>query len=265
MCFNYLQENMLLQLQAIISLTIKEIIRRKLTYFLILICLLYLIVVSSFQPFKLTVQFRLIKDLSLSGIEIIGILSTFVIVIPLFSREIEMKTLFPVLAKPISRSLYLTGRMIGSAIAITVIWLVLAFEINLLLFFKGQDFSFPLLYSLILLLIEFFILLVWVSLFSSFVSPPLNVSIATMVYVIGNFSYFFKDFLLRKVPFILSYILKGIFFLIPNFTYLHTHDAVVHDIPVSSTYYLKVIIYAIVYIVCLYQIALVAFEKKDLN
>ncbi|MBN1233326.1 MAG: hypothetical protein JXA60_08245 [Candidatus Coatesbacteria bacterium] len=256
---------MLLQLRAIIALTIKEIIRRKLTYFLILICLLYLIVVSSFQPFKLNVQFRLIKDLSLSGIEIIGILSTFVVVIPLFSREIEMKTLFPILAKPISRSLYLTGRMIGSAIAITTIWLVLTIEINLLLFFKGQDFSLPLLYSLILLLFEFYVLLVWVSLFSSFVSPPLNVSIATMVYVIGNFSYFFKDFLLKKVPMVLSYILKGIFLIIPNFTFLHTHDAVVHDIPVSNGYYLKVMMYVIVYIACLYQIAIIAFEKKDIN
>ena len=219
---------------------------------------------QAFQPFKLNIQFRLIKDLSLSGLEIIGLISTFIIAIPLIAREIENKTIYTLLAKPITRNLYLTGRLLGAGIAITVVWGVLALESMLVLWFKTSSWDFPFLSALFLILLEFYIILLWVILFSSLVSPPLNLSITTMIFVVGNFSYFLKEFLYIKVHPIIAFILKGLFYIIPNFTYLHTHDAVVHNIPVSNGYYIKVILYALVYMACIYQIGLIAFERKDL-
>lgn len=103
----------LARVQAIASNTLLELVRLKVFYFLLLFALL--IIGSSAFTAKLTFQeqFQVLKDVSLGAMSIftwlLGVLATAM----LLPKDIEDRTLYTILAKPVPRFEYLLGKLLG--------------------------------------------------------------------------------------------------------------------------------------------------------
>jgi ABC-type transport system involved in multi-copper enzyme maturation permease subunit len=90
--------------------TIRELLRSKLLYNLLLFAVL--LIGSSFFIAQLTIgQWdRVIVDLGLAAAEITGMLIAVLIGVGLVAGEVERKTIFAVLARPLGRGAFLAGR-----------------------------------------------------------------------------------------------------------------------------------------------------------
>src|SRR3712207_5533845 len=98
---------------AIASNTLLELVRLKVFYFMLLFGLL-LIGSSLFMVnFSFQQQFQVLKDVSLGAMSIfswlLGVLATAM----LLPKDIEDRTLYTILAKPVPRFEYLLGKLLG--------------------------------------------------------------------------------------------------------------------------------------------------------
>jgi ABC-type transport system involved in multi-copper enzyme maturation permease subunit len=65
-------------------------------------------------------QLRVVSDLGAAAISLYAIIVAVVLGATSLYRELELKTLFPILARPVSRSEYLTGKYLGTLLVLAV-------------------------------------------------------------------------------------------------------------------------------------------------
>jgi hypothetical protein len=103
----------LARIRAIASNTLLELVRLKVFYFLLLFALL--MIGSSALTSKLTFQgqFQMLKDVSLGAMSIFSWLLAVLATAMLLPKDIEDRTLYTILAKPVPRFEYLLGKLLG--------------------------------------------------------------------------------------------------------------------------------------------------------
>ena len=77
----------------------------------------YALIVSAFAN---RAQLRVVSDLGSASISVYGVLVAIVLGATSLYRELELKTLFPILARPLRRSEYLVGKFLGSWLTLSV-------------------------------------------------------------------------------------------------------------------------------------------------
>ncbi len=100
--------------------TLTELVRLKIFYFLLIFALLLIgssvfLLQLSFQD-----QFQMLKDLSLGAMSIFTSLLAILATAGLLPKDIEDRTLYTILAKPVSRLEYLMGKLCGVVLLLLV-------------------------------------------------------------------------------------------------------------------------------------------------
>lgn len=98
---------------AIASITLKEGLRHRLLYGVLIFSLFIMTFSLLFSGLFMRDVLKVILDFSLSAVNIGGLLIPFFLAIKLLSGDIEKKTIFTILAKPVSRTHYILGKYIG--------------------------------------------------------------------------------------------------------------------------------------------------------
>jgi hypothetical protein len=101
------------RVQAIAANTLLELVRLKVFYFLLVFALL--IIGSSAFTARLSFQeqFQVLKDVSLGAMSIFSWLLAVLATAMLLPKDIEDRTLYTILAKPVPRFEYLLGKLLG--------------------------------------------------------------------------------------------------------------------------------------------------------
>ena len=119
---------------AITGNTFTELVRLKVFYFLLIFALL--LIASSLFMARLSFQqeFQVLKDISLGAMSIFTSLLAIVATAQLLPRDLEDRTIYTILAKPVPRHEYLMGKLAGvllllalSILAMTALFLALLF------------------------------------------------------------------------------------------------------------------------------------------
>jgi len=111
---------------AIATNTLLELFRLKVFYFLLIFALL-LIGSSAFMiDFNFQEQFQLLKDVSLGSMSIFTWLLSVLATAMLLPKDIEDRTLYTILAKPVPRFEYLIGKLLGILLLLLISTLVMS-------------------------------------------------------------------------------------------------------------------------------------------
>jgi ABC-2 type transport system permease protein len=98
---------------AIASNTLLELVRLKVFYFLLLFALLIIGSSAFMVRFTFQEQFQVLKDVSLGAMSIFTWLLAVLATAMLLPKDIEDRTLYTILAKPVPRFEYLLGKLLG--------------------------------------------------------------------------------------------------------------------------------------------------------
>ncbi len=100
--------------------TLTELIRLKIFYFLLIFALLLIGSSAFLLQFSFQDQFQMLKDLSLGAMSIFTSLLAILATAGLLPKDIEDRTLYTILAKPVSRLEYLMGKLWGVVLLLLV-------------------------------------------------------------------------------------------------------------------------------------------------
>jgi Cu-processing system permease protein len=247
---------------AVAANTFRETIRERVLYNLVFFALLMMLSGLLLGHLSLRQDEKIIKDLGLAAMDVFGTVIAIFIGVGLVSKEIERRSLFPLLAKPLDRDEFLIGKAAGLAFTLLVNMLVMTLGMYLTLFFTGRALDLSLLkavYGIYLGLV----LVLALALFFSTVTSSAVASVCTFALVAaGRFSDVIRNMkqVAEGVP---SFVTESLYFLLPNFRNFDFKNAVVYDLPVPWDLLARVTLYAAVYAAVVLLGSLAVFRSKD--
>lgn len=252
---------------SIIRYTLKENIRNKIFYVLILFGVIILSASLLFGILGGEQELRMIMDLGLGSIEFLGLLTAIYSSVTLILEEMETKTVYLILYRPIKRYQYLLGRYLGVISAVGISVAIMASGHLLLLFLKSWNFEFSYFLSLILIM-EKILIISALSLFFSLFSTSIvsSISFTFFFWVLGHFLEELK-YLLMQFGHSLNFSLKAVYyflyFIVPNFQYFNLRDQLSITNNFSGEVLFWSFVYGIVYTSACLFLAGLLFARKE--
>lgn len=242
--------------------TFRENLRDKLLYNLLVFALL--MIGSSLLLMRLTLgEFhRLLLDAGLGSINIFGVLIAIFVGIGLVNKEIEKKTIYTIVSKPVARYQFLVGKYLGLTITLFVNTLIMAG--GLLLVLKAQDVPIDntLFQALGLIFVEFMVITAVALLCSTFTSATLSAIFTLAVYVVGHLTADLK-MLGAKMGEGGQVLLNGLYYVLPNLERFNLKGHVIHRLEVPGTDLLLIVAYGLTYVTFLLVSASIIFQRRD--
>lgn len=221
---------------------------------------------------------KIIKDLGLGATSLFGLFIAVFVGIGLVWKEVERRSVYGLIAKPVRRAELVLGKYVGLAVTIfvnvavmaAVLYLVLGYlflttPASLRAVWEAPALDPALLEAFLLTYVQLLLVTAIALCFSTFSSPMLSAALTFGLYVIGHFNADLKHFdaVVGSAP--LVWLLRALYYLLPNLAPFDITAKVVHGQPVAAGYLLMTIGYAAVYITFLLAAACAIFARRDLK
>jgi ABC-type transport system involved in multi-copper enzyme maturation permease subunit len=208
-------------------------------------------------------RLKIIKDVGLASISLFGTLMAVLIGTGLVYKEIDKKTIFTLLSKPIGRGVFLVGKFAGLVLTLAVMIGLMSLLFLVVLFFHSFRFEAALLVALLFIFVEL-VLITAVAIFFSCFSTPILSSIFTLsFYLIGHTSWGLKALIKKIPPGVGRTLAKGLFLLLPDLEALNFKTEVVHGIAIPAAALVHGVLYAACYAALVLALAVLVFRKRD--
>jgi ABC-type transport system involved in multi-copper enzyme maturation permease subunit len=254
----------------------RESVRDKVLYNLVLFAVL--LIGGSYFIGQLTAgqDLKIIKDLGLAAASIFGLFIAVFIGIGLVSKEVEKRSIYGVLSKPIARYQLVLGKYAGLVLTLAVNLGVMALALYVVLGFmrwtadpwtiRGWErpaLDPQMLKAFTLTLMELALITAIALFFSTFSTPLLSAALTFGLFIAGRFSADLRNFNQVVDSPAASALARGLYWALPNLAPFDVRSAVVHGDPVTAGYMALSAGYAALYIAALLAAATVIFSRRD--
>jgi ABC-type transport system involved in multi-copper enzyme maturation permease subunit len=251
----------------IASNTFREAVRDRVLYNLIAFALLMSGAAVLVGQISIDIERLVVINLGLTAVSLFGLVIAIFIGIGLVSKEIDKRTLYTVLSRPVRRWEFIVGKFLGLAGTLVVNTICMAVGVFASLLYVSHHFQKAdgwLLVALYFIVLQFLIITALALLFSSFSSPLLSAVFAFALFVIGCFAQDLRGFagMTRGIT---RWLATGAAYLVPNFSALNVISSVAHEQPVSGQLIFYNTAYALVYAAMALCGAVLIFERRNLK
>ena len=254
----------------------RESVRDRVFYNLLLFAVL--LVGASILIGQLTAgqDVKIIKDLGLAATSLFGLFIAIFVGIHLVSKEVERRSVYPLLAKPIRRGEFILGKYFGLLLTLLANMAVMTVAMYAVLYFLSRGvppqiqgaWDAPamdpaLLKAIALIYLNLAVVTAVALFFSTYSSPMLSAVFTLGVYLAGQFNADLKHFdAVVQSPAAIA-LARACYYVLPDFSKFDVKLAVVHGLPVSGSYIASTAAYAVMYIAALLFGAVMLFSRRD--
>jgi ABC-type transport system involved in multi-copper enzyme maturation permease subunit len=254
----------------------RESVRDKVLYNLVLFAIL--LMGASFLIGQLTAgqDVKIIKDLGLAATSVFGLFIAVFIGIGLVSKEVEKRSIYSLLSKPIERHHLILGKYAGLLLTLAVNVSIMAVALYAVLGYMAWTSS-PLaaaawerpaldpamLTAVLLTFLELSIVTAIALFFSTFSTPMLSAAFTFALFVAGRFSVDLRNFNQVTDSPAANALTNALYWVLPNLAPFDVRAQVVHGQPVTAGYVGLTAGYALVYIAAIVLAATLVFARRD--
>jgi ABC-type transport system involved in multi-copper enzyme maturation permease subunit len=208
---------------------------------------------------------RVLFDFGLSFIEITGVAIILFLGGGMLAREIDGRTIYLMISKPISRSTIIFGKFFWFLAVMGIVFFLESSLLSFVLLFKGFSLDMYFFLAIIGIFLKGVSLLALILFFSTFTSPILSIFITGASYVIGHSGYIILEYAFQTGDMILRIIAYGVLLLFPNLESLNLKNLVATTAIIDTSHYLQAFVLNIVYIALVIFLAGKLFEKRSFD
>jgi ABC-type transport system involved in multi-copper enzyme maturation permease subunit len=247
--------------------TFREAVRDRVLYNLIAFALLLSGAAIFVGQISIEIEKLVVINLGLTAVSLFGVVIAIFIGIGLVSKEIEKRTLYTVLSRPVRRWEFIIGKFFGLSGTLIVNTFCMAIGVFAALLYVSHKFMradaliFVALYFIVL---QFLIICALALLFSSFSSPLLSAVFSFSLFVIGSFAEDLRGFA-GMAHGIMRWLATAAAYLVPNFSAFNVISSVAHEHPIAGQLVLHNTLYALFYAAAALSGAVLIFEHRNLK
>jgi ABC-type transport system involved in multi-copper enzyme maturation permease subunit len=247
--------------------TFREAIRDRVLYNLIAFALLLTGAAVLVGQISIDIERLVVINLGLTAVSLFGVVIAIFIGIGLVSKEIEKRTLYTVLSRPVRRWEFIVGKFLGLSGTLVVNTFFMAIGVFAALLYVSRHFQTSdasVLVGLYFIILQFLIIIALALFFSSFSSPLLSAVFAFSLFVIGSFAEDLRGFAALSHG-ITRWLATAAAYAVPNFSALNVINQVAHGTPVGQPLILWNTVYVLVYTLAVVSGAVLIFDYRNLK
>ncbi len=254
---------MIVRIWTIAVNTAREAIRNKLLYtflFFALAMMLFGVVLATISYVE---RERMMQDFAFASIRLFSVAIAIFVGVGLIHKDIDRRTVYTILSKPLSRAEFLIGKFTG---LILIIWLQVAI---MALFFAGVSLlmgaplGFTHLAALALTAVELAIVVAFATLFSSFTTPLLASFFSCGIWLAGQLSRDLRDHGANSSSALVREATAWMHRILPDLEIFNLSIQAAHELPIAASDIWLPALYGAGYVAIILAFATLIFEQRD--
>lgn len=243
--------------------TFRETIRNKILYVILAFALLVIGLCYFLANLSVGELTRIIIDVGLASIHIFGVVMAIFLGITLVSHEVERKTVFLILSRPVPRWEFIVGKAFGLCGTLALVTLIMTASLFLVhAGYEGAS-EVGILVASTGIFMEIVLLICFASLFSSFTTPVLSAIFTLSIFLIGHVSRDLMVFGERSDSPAVRGAATIFYYLLPDLTHFNWKNEVVYGGVRSFSVLLLPAGYLALYGAAVLLLACLIFSRKD--
>ncbi len=253
------------RIASIAANTFRESIRNKILYAILAFAFLVIGLTFFLADLSMGDMARIITDVGLASIHIFGVIMAVFIGITLVSQEVDRKTVYLILSKPVPRWEFVVGKALGLNLTLALTTLMMA----ALLFVIQAGYRFggsaqPGIFAAAAgIYMELVLLVCLASFFSTFTTPVLSATFTISMFVIGHVTGDLVVFGDRSPSAVVTGAALVLYYLLPNLEIFNWKNDVVYSGGTSLAQVPLAAGYLLAYAGALLLLACLLFSRKD--
>jgi len=252
-----------MKIQAIAANTFREAIREKVLYLLLFFAAASLILSQFLALLTVGDKAKIIKDVGLASLSLFGMLIAVIIGTTLVSKEIDKKTLYSLISRPINRYQFILGKFFGLILVLLVALSLMSITFLVIIFFHTFTVEWKMLMAILFIFFELCLLTSVAIFFSCLTTPILSSVFSLSFYIIGHLSWGLETLIKKMKPGAGKILIQILYTVLPDLENLNFKTEVVHNLPLPIHICLYSSLYAIFYTLFVLFLSIFIFRKKD--
>ena len=248
--------------------TFKESVREKVLYSLVVFAILLIAAGVLVGTISVGINGIVLINLGLSAISVFGLLIAIFIGISLVSKEIERRTIYNVLSRPVTRWEFVIGKYLGLMLTLLANTATMTVAFYLVLWWErgrlGAGGLAPL-EAVYLIMLELAMVVGVTLLFSAIATPVLAAIFSFSIYFVGNLLGDLREFGEHSGSAAVGFLSRGLALILPDFGAFSAISEAAHEQLIPGYRLLSDSLYALLYITVLISAAILIFEERELQ
>jgi ABC-type transport system involved in multi-copper enzyme maturation permease subunit len=256
----------LTRIRAIALNTFRETVRDRILYNLVLFVLILVAASVFVSELSISTEAKFIADLGMSSTLVFGTIIAIFIGVGLVYKEMEKRTIYNLLSKPVHRHEFIIGKYLGLSLTLLLNSGLMTLGTILALTYVNRGFThlqLAIIPAALLIFLELEVVVAVALLFSSFTTPLLATLFSIATFIIGHFSSDLRLAASLSKSMVIKAILGALYYLLPNlanFGYI-TQASYGRVVPVNAA--LGAVAYAVIYTSVLLASASMIFQARN--
>ncbi len=242
--------------------TFREITRNKFLYLIVFFAFVFIVFSISLGKLTIWDDSKIIVDFWLAMIEIFWFVSVLFVWSQLLFKEIEGKTIFLILSKPIKRYEFIIWKFVWFSLCILSIILLQAILFLVVLYIKDIEITKLIIFSLVFTFFKLEILLSFVFFFSTFMSNILTILVSVMIYFISHSFSLLLDLVWATKNIIIINSVKILQLIFPPLEALNIKDVIWSFTDFKTLFLVFNTFYSFAYLFLILLFTILIFNKK---
>jgi ABC-type transport system involved in multi-copper enzyme maturation permease subunit len=252
-----------LRIQTLAVNTLREAVRSKVLYGLLFFALVLIATGVLLSTLSYVERERVLQDVGLASIRLFGAAIAILVGVGLIHKEVERRTIFTILSKPVSRSEFLLGKFAG---LVATLWLQVAImgaTFAAVSWLAGAPIRLGHAQALLLCAGEIALLVAVATLFSSFTTPMLASLFGAGFYVVGHLTRDLRALGAQSGSALAERATALLHRVLPDLEAFNASLEAVHGLPIPAAAVWQPLLYGAAYAAGLLLLAALIFERRD--
>ena len=254
---------MIARIWAIAFNTGREAIRNKLLYTLLFFALAMMIFGTVLSTLSYVERERMVQDFAFASIRLFSVAIAVFVGVGLIHKEVDRRTVYTILSKPLSRTEFLIGKFTG---LILIIWLQVAIMASLFAgvsLLMGAPIGFTHFAALSLTAVELAIVVALATLFSSFTTPLLASFFSCGIWLAGHLTRDLRDHGANSSNVLVREGTAWMHRVLPDLESFNLSIEAAHQLPIAASDIWFPALYGAGYVAIILASATLIFERRD--
>ena len=243
--------------------TYREAVRDKILYVLLFFAGMTILCSKALGYISVGQDLKIVTDISLAALSVFGALIAIFVGTNLVYKEIDKRTIYTILARPISRAEFILGKYLGLAFLIATVTVAMGAVAAVYLIAMGGSVGIPYVEAVLLIFWKLLLLTSLSVLLSTLTSPILGAIVALSFYFVGHATAILIDLPGQFDGTLIKHVINTAYYLIPNLSNFDVWREFSNGVAVPHTYVLWTLLYGAVYTGLLLFAATLSFAHKD--